>query len=68
MKEIRVKTTKPLEKHYKGEIITNLNTDPTYVIYDSATDTTYLRGRLLGKVSNLVRLSETSSVKMFAKV
>lgn len=25
--------------------------DPNYIIYDSTTDTTYLRGRLLGKVS-----------------
>lgn len=27
--------------------------DPNYIIYDSTTDTTYLRGRLLGKVGSV---------------
>ena len=28
--------------------------DPNYIIYDATTDTTYLRGRVLGKVSYLL--------------
>ena len=29
------------------------NFDPNYIVYDSTSDTTYIRGRLLGKVSRL---------------
>lgn len=34
--------------------------DPNYIIYDSTTDTTYLRGRLLGKVSNIQTFQQIS--------
>ena len=37
------------------------NFDPTHIIYDSTTDTTYLRGRLLGKVSEHLSILSTSS-------
>lgn len=30
------------------------NFDPNYIVYDPTSDTTYIRGRLLGKVSRLI--------------
>ena len=50
MKDARVPALDPLKRRdSKGVNITNF--DPNCIIYDSNTDTTYLRGRLLGKVS-----------------
>ncbi|KAL3869232.1 hypothetical protein ACJMK2_041940 [Sinanodonta woodiana] len=54
MKETRtarpgIITRRPRESNKDGVNVNISNFDPNYIIYDSSTDTTYLRGRLLGK-------------------
>jgi hypothetical protein len=49
MKEGRLPNVAPMKRRdSKGVNISNF--DPNCIIYDSNTDTTYLRGKLLGKV------------------
>lgn len=50
MKEARIPNVTPLKRRdSKGVNISNF--DPNCIIYNSNTDTTYLRGKLLGKVN-----------------
>lgn len=49
MKETRVPAVAPLKRRdSRGVNISNF--DPNCIIYNPTTDTTYLRGKLLGKV------------------
>lgn len=53
MKEARLSAVSPLRRRdSKGVNISNF--DPNCIIYDCNTDTTYLRGKLLGKVGSFI--------------
>ncbi|KAL4237040.1 Serine/threonine-protein kinase plk2 [Mactra antiquata] len=67
MKEARLSAVSPLRRRdSKGVNISNF--DPNCIIYDSTTDTTYLRGKLLGKggFARCYEILDLNSNKVYA--